>query len=149
MRAEGNPVILRPEISGKGAAVGSMEDVLAMAAQVPGVVPCIDFAHLHARLGDGKMNSYEEWMVVLAQYRQELGAEAMQHLHIHLSGINYGPKGEKNHLPLDEADLKFKDLMRALADSKVKGRLMCESPLMEEDALKLKKLWIKVSGEKE
>jgi deoxyribonuclease IV len=149
LRAEDNPVTLRPEISGKAAAVGSMEDVLAMASEVPGVVPCIDFAHLHARLGDGKMNSYEEWMAALALYRKKLGAQALKHLHIHLSGINYGPKGEKNHVPVDEADLKFKDLMRALADSKVKGRLMCESPLMEEDALKLKKLWLKVSGEKE
>ena len=120
-----------------------------MASEVPGVVPCIDFAHLHARLGDGKMNSYEEWMAALALYRKKLGAQAMKHLHIHLSGINYGPKGEKNHVPVDEGDLKFKDLMRALSNSKVKGRLMCESPLMEEDALKLKKLWLKVSGERE
>ena len=149
LRAEGNPVTLRPEISGKAAAVGSLEDVLAMAEEIPGVVPCIDFAHLHARLGDGKMNSYEEWMAALGQYRKKLGASALKHLHIHLSGINYGPKGEKNHLPIEDADLKFKDLMRALHDSKVQGRLMCESPLMEEDALRLKKMWLKVSGEKE
>ena len=149
LRAEGNPVTLRPEISGKAAAVGSMEDVLAMSAEIPGVVPCIDFAHLHARLGDGKMNSYDEWMSALAHYRKKLGAQAIKHLHIHLSGINYGPKGERNHLPMEDADLKFKELMRALHDSKVKGRLMCESPVMEEDALKFKKLWMKVSGEKE
>jgi deoxyribonuclease-4 len=148
LRANGNPVVLRPEISGKGAAIGSLEDVLELASKIDGVVPCIDFAHLHARLGDGKMNSYEEWMSVLDQYRKKLGAIALKHLHIHLSGINYGPKGEKNHLVMEEADLKFKDLMRALHDTGAKGRLMCESPVMETDALKFKKLWIKVSGEK-
>jgi deoxyribonuclease-4 len=148
LRANGNPVVLRPEISGKGAAIGSLEDVLELASEIDGVVPCIDFAHLHARLGDGKMNSYEEWMSVLDQYRKKLGAIALKHLHIHLSGINYGPKGEKNHLVMEEADLKFKDLMRALHDTGAKGRLMCESPAMETDALKFKKLWIKVSGEK-
>jgi deoxyribonuclease-4 len=148
LRANGNPVVLRPEISGKGAAIGSLEDVLELASEIDGVVPCIDFAHLHARLGDGKMNSYEEWMSVLDQYRKKLGAIALKHLHIHLSGINYGPKGEKNHLVMEEADLKFKDLMRALHDTGAKGRLMCESPVMETDALKFKKLWIKVSGEK-
>ena len=147
LRANGNPVILRPEISGKGAAIGSLEDVLEMASKIDGVIPCLDFAHLHARLGDGKMNSYEEWMSVLEQYRKKLGAAALKHLHIHLSGINYGPKGEKNHLVMEEADLKFKDLMRALHDSGAKGRLMCESPVMETDALKFKNLWIKVSGE--
>jgi deoxyribonuclease-4 len=148
LRANGNPVVLRPEISGKGAAIGSLEDVLELASKIDGVVPCIDFAHLHARLGDGKMNSYEEWMSVLDQYRKKLGAIALKHLHIHLSGINYGPKGEKNHLVMEEADLKFKDLMRALHDTGAKGRLMCESPAMETDALKFKKLWVQVSGEK-
>ncbi len=149
LRAQGNMVTLRPEISGKAAMVGSMADVLAMAKSIPGVVPCIDFAHLHARLGDGAMNSYEEWVQALEQYRKKLGKRALQQMHIHLSGISYGPKGEKSHLVMEEADLKFRELMRALHDEGVKGRLMCESPAMEEDALKFKKMWKEVSGEKE
>jgi hypothetical protein len=28
------------------------------------------------------------------------------------------------------------------------GRILCESPIMEEDALNMKKAWMKVSGEK-
>ena len=147
LRAAGNPVTLRPEISGKAAMLGSLSDVLEMAAAIPGVVPCIDFAHLHARLGDGAMNTYNEWMSALDYYRKSLDAEAMQHLHIHLSGINYGPKGEKNHLIMEEADLDFRNLMRALHDAGVKGRIMCESPVLEVDALKFKHLWMEVSGE--
>ncbi len=149
LRAVGNQVTLRPEISGKAAAIGSLEDVIQMAGEIPGVSPCIDFAHLHARLGDGKMNSYGEWMSTLQQYKKKLGAGALKHLHIHLSGIEYGPKGEKNHVMMEAADLKWKDLLKALHDSGAKGRLLCESPVMEEDALKFKKLWLKVSGEKE
>ena len=147
IRAAGNPVTLRPEISGKGAMLGSLSDVLEMAKAIPGVVPCIDFAHLHARLGDGAVNSYAEWMGVLEQYRQTLGEEATQHFHIHLSGINYGPKGEKNHLIMEEADLNFKELMKALHDGEAKGRIMCESPVLEVDAVKFKDLWLEVSGE--
>jgi len=147
LRGAGNPVTLRPEISGKAAMLGSLAEVVAMAGEIPGVVPCIDFAHLHARLGDGAMNSYDEWMGMLAAYRKSLGKEALRSMHIHLSGINYGPKGEKNHLVMEEADLKFADLMRALHDSGVKGRLMCESPAMETDALKFKQLWMEISGE--
>ena len=45
---------------------------------------------------------------------QKLGSKALKHLHIHLSGIEYGPKGEKNHLPLAEADLNMKALFKAL-----------------------------------
>lgn len=149
LRAAGNPVTLRPEISGKAAMLGSLADVLAMAKAIPGVVPCIDFAHLHARLGDGAMNTYDEWMSALSFYRKSLGDESMQHLHIHLSGINYGPKGEKNHLIMEEADLDFRNLMRALHAAGVKGRLMCESPVLEVDALKFRELWMEVSGEGE
>jgi deoxyribonuclease-4 len=147
LRAAGNPVTLRPEISGKAAMLGSLADVLEMAREIPGVVPCVDFAHLHARLGDGAMNTYDEWTSALEFYRKSLGDEAMNHLHIHLSGINYGPKGEKNHLAMEEADLNFKDLMRALNTSGAKGRLMCESPVLEVDALKFRELWMEVSGE--
>jgi len=147
LRAAGNPVTLRPEISGKAAMLGSLSDVLEMAHAVPGVFPCIDFAHLHARLGDGAMNTYDEWISALELYRRSLGDESLQHLHIHLSGINYGPKGEKNHLVMEEADLDFRNLLRALHDSGAKGRIMCESPVLEVDALKFKALWLEVSGE--
>jgi deoxyribonuclease-4 len=147
LRLAGNPVTLRPEISGKAAMLGSLADVLELAKAIPSVLPCIDFAHLHARLGDGAMNTYDEWISALELYRKTLGDDAMQHLHIHLSGINYGPKGEKNHLVMEEADLDFKNLLRALHDSDVQGRIMCESPVLEVDALKFKALWLEISGE--
>jgi deoxyribonuclease-4 len=147
LRLAGNPVRLRPEISGKAAMLGSLADVLEMAKAIPGIQPCIDFAHLHARLGDGAMNTYSEWISALNFYRRALGDAAMQTLHIHLSGISYGPKGEKNHLVMEEADLDFRNLMRALYDSGGKGRLLCESPVLEVDALKFKALWLEVSGE--
>ncbi len=127
--------------------LGSLIDVVEMTKAIQGVVPCIDFAHLHARLGDGAMNTYDEWMSALDFYRKSLGDESMEHLHIHLSGINYGPKGEKNHLIMEEADLDFRNLMRALHAAGGKGRLMCESPVLEVDALKFRELWMEVSGE--
>jgi deoxyribonuclease-4 len=146
LRAAGNPVTLRPEAMGKVAVIGSLEDVLTL-ARIPGVVPCLDFAHLHARATDGSMNTYDEWMRVLETYRKALGDGSMQQLHIHLSGIEYGPKGEKNHLIMEEADLDFRALMQALHASGAGGRLLCESPVMEVDALKFRDLWMEVSGE--
>jgi deoxyribonuclease-4 len=146
--AAGNPVTLRPETMGKTAVIGSLNDSLEIAKAIKGVIPCMDFAHLHARAGDGSMNSYDEWMQVLKTYRNELGGESLKHLHIHLSGINYGPKGEKNHLIMEEADMDFEALFRALLDSKAGGRIMCESPVMEVDALKFKDMWMHISKEK-
>jgi len=145
LRDAGNPATLRPETMGKSAMLGSLEDTLAMASEIEGVQPCIDFAHLHARPGDGSANSYEEWMRMLKLVKKYLGQGALKQIHIHLSGIAYGPKGEKNHLPLAEADLKYKELFKALRDSKCAGRILCESPKMEEDALVMKKQWTVVS----
>jgi len=141
LRAAGNSAILRPETMGKSAMLGSVEDTLRMAQEVPGVEPCLDFAHLHARAGDGSMNTHQEWCQVLTAYANTLGQEALHRLHIHLSGIEYGPKGERNHLPLAEADLDLKALFRALHEFGCRGRILCESPEMEEDALVLQAMW--------
>jgi len=148
LREAGNPVTLRPETMGKSAMLGSFEDALAM-SKLGQVLPCLDFAHLHARPGDGTMNTYEEWAAYLEAYRRELGQDALKRLHIHLSGIEYGPKGEKNHLPLADADLDLTALFKALKDFGGAGRILCESPIMEVDALNMKKAWMKISGEKE
>ena len=141
LRQAGNPVRLRPETMGKSAMLGSFEDTLAMSKAIAGVQPCIDFAHLHARQGDGSMNSYDEWARTLETYGTALSAEALKSLHIHLSGIEYGPKGEKNHLPIQEADLDLKALFRALQAFKAGGRILCESPAMEEDAILMRDTW--------
>ena len=149
LRKAGNPVTLRPETMGKSAMLGSFEDTLEMSRAVEGVLPCLDFAHLHARPGDGTMNTYEEWSKLLKAYQKALGKKALKKLHIHLSGIEYGPKGEKNHLELAKADLNLKALFQALDDFGCAGRILCESPIMELDALNMKKAWIKTSKEKE
>lgn len=120
-----------------------------MSKAIEGVEPCIDFAHLHARPGDGTFNTYDEWAGLLKSYEKALGKKALKRLHIHLSGIEYGLKGEKKHLALGESDLKIKFLFQALKDFNCAGRILGESPIMEEDALNMKRAWMKVSGEKE
>lgn len=141
LRTLGNPVTLRPETMGKSAMLGSLEDTLAMAKALPGVKPCIDFAHLHARPGDGSINTYEEFSNILDLYAKSLGDLALSQLHIHLSGIRYTEKGEKDHLALRDSDLNLEDLFKSLKEYHCRGRILCESPILEEDALYLKELW--------
>lgn len=148
LRKAGNPVTLRPETMGKSAMLGSFEDTLEM-SRINGVLPCLDFAHIHARPGDGTMNTVKEWTRIIEAYQTALGKDALKKLHIHLSGIEYGPKGEKNHLALDQSDLKLKYLFGVLKDFGCGGRILCESPIMEEDALNMKKAWMKISKEKQ
>ena len=141
LRSEGNLVILRPETMGKLAMLGSLEDTLKMSEAIEGAEPCLDFAHLHARPGDGSMNSYEEWRKVLESYGKVLGPAALKNLHVHLSGIEYTTKGEKEHLPLLESDFNLDALLKALDDFDSGGRIVCESPLLEDDALVIQEKW--------
>ena len=134
-------VTLRPETMGKSAMLGSLEDTLAMAKAIPSVEPCIDFAHLHARPGDGSINTYDEFSHILEQYGKALGEKSLTRLHIHLSGIKYGEKGEKEHLPLKESDLNLEGLFKALSVFHCQGRILCESPIMEDDAIYMRTLW--------
>jgi deoxyribonuclease-4 len=141
LRAAGNSAVLRPETMGKSAMLGSLEDTFEMSRTIPGVQPCLDFPHLHARAGDGTMNTYDEWVDVLERYGKTLGDEALRDLHIHISGIEYTEKGEKKHLTLEEADLDLNAILMALNDYNCRGRILCESPILEEDALHIKEVW--------
>ncbi|MBI4295165.1 MAG: TIM barrel protein [Chloroflexi bacterium] len=137
LRAEGNRVCLRPEVTGKSSQFGSLEEVLALSADIDGVYPCIDFAHQHARTGAN--NSYEEFVAVLDRVQARLGRAALDNIHIHFSGIAYSKAGELRHLNLGDADLRYQELLKALKDREVRGMVICESPSLEGDAQLLKR----------
>ncbi len=61
---------------------------------------------------------------------------------MHVSGIEYDRNGEKKHLILKESDFNYPELLKALKEFEVKGLVICESPIMEEDALLLKETYI-------
>ena len=42
---------------------------------------------------------------------------------------------------LKESDMNYKDLMKAFKEFGVKGVVVCESPIMEEDAVLLKEYY--------
>jgi deoxyribonuclease IV len=128
LREEGVDVFLRPETMGKGAMFGTLEEVVQLSRDVPGVAPCIDWAHLHARTGDGTFNTYEEFSDALGKVKSILGEEGLKNLHFHLSGIAYTAKGEKNHIPLNEADIRYRELLQAFVDYGVTARACVEAP---------------------
>lgn len=128
LREEGVQVNIRPETMGKSAMFGNLEEVVQLSKDVPGVLPCIDWAHLHARTGNGTFNSYDEFAAALETVKKVLGEEGLHKLHFHISGIEYGPKGEKNHVPLNEADLHYRELLQAFVDYGVQGTAAIEAP---------------------
>jgi deoxyribonuclease-4 len=136
LRREGNKVTISPEVMGKPSQFGTLEEILQLSSEIEGVAPCIDFSHWHARTG--KANSYQEFTDILDQVEEKLGRRALDNMHIHLSGIAYGKKGEIKHLMLPESDLQYAHLLKALKERKAKGVVICESvPYLEQDALLL------------
>lgn len=128
LREEGVTVNLRPETMGKSAMFGNLDEVLQLSKEIEGIMPCIDWAHLHARRGDGTFNSYAEFDEALKKVRDMLGEVGIKTLHSHMSGIAYTAKGEKEHLPLNEADMRYKELMQAFVDNGVEGTVGVEAP---------------------
>ncbi len=137
--AEGNRLWIRPEVMGKPSQFGDLEEILNLSVELERVAPCIDFAHYHARTG--RYNSYDEFSAILSRIEERLGRAALDEMHIHAAGIAYGDKGERKHLDLEESDLAYIELMKALRDHDVKGMLVCESPNLEGDALLLQETY--------
>lgn len=144
LKAEDNFITLRPETSGKQSQFGSLDEILNLCSELEGIEPCIDFAHLHAREA-GKLNTYEEFYNIFEKVERKLGKQALLNIHIHISGISYGDKGERKHLNLKESDFRYDEWVQALKDFDIKGLVIVESPNLEQDAILLKDLY---SGKK-
>jgi len=140
LRKEGNIVTISPEVTGKPSQFGTLEEILQLSSEIEGVAPCIDFSHWHARTG--KANSYEEFSDILDQVEKKLGRRGLDNMHIHVSGIAYGKKGEIKHLMLPDSDFQYAELLKALKELKAKGVMICESvPSLEKDALLLQQTY--------
>jgi len=140
LKNEGNKVTISPEVTGKPSQFGTLEEIFQLSSEIEGVAPCIDFSHWHARTG--KANSYQEFLNILDQIERKLGRRALDNMHIHLSGIAYGKKGEIKHLMLSDSDLQYAELLKALKERKAKGVIISESvPYLENDALLLQQTY--------
>ncbi|MDO8472749.1 MAG: TIM barrel protein [Dehalococcoidia bacterium] len=144
LRMEGIGLTIRTELTGKVTDFGTLDEVLQLASEIPGLAPCIDFAHLHARTG--AFNAYNEFASVLGMIEKRLTRSGLDNLHAHVSGIQYATHGEVKHLPLKESDFKYEELLRAFHDYSVKGFIICESPILEDDALLLKRTFEELSA---
>ena len=132
LEKEDSTVWIRPETTGKATQWGDLDEVIKLSNDFEKVLPCIDFSHLHART-NGEYNTYDEFSRILERMGKEIGQYALDNFHGHLAGIEYGEKGEKQHLIMEESDMNYKDLLKAMKEFGVKGALVCESPNIEDD----------------
>ena len=136
-----NKIWIRPETTGKATQWGDLDEIIRLSKEFETVLPCVDFSHLHARY-NGISNTYSEFAQIFEKIGNELGQVALDNFHAHIAGIDYGAKGEKKHLNLEESDMNYKELLKAFKDFGVRGAVVCESPNIEEDAKLMKEYYL-------
>ena len=113
------------EVMGRVRELGSLEDVVEIAARFDWVRPVIDFAHMHAT-SDGAFTTIERFTdaLRLADGVIEPGAP----FHIHFSDIQFANRNETKHLPYGEGTLRADHLRDALAQFDRPATVISESP---------------------
>ena len=118
----------------------AIEELIDLTKSVSSCSPCMDFSHLFARTNE--YNTYEEFCTVLKKLKEELDPNALQNMHIHISGISSNSKGDLKHLNLDDSDFNWRELLRALKDFDCRGYVICNSPNLEKDAKMMKDFYL-------
>ena len=141
LKKEGISVPLGLETMGDEGEFGSLDDVLEVVRKVPGTAIVIDIAHLYART-DGGLKTLADFEEVFDRVdKVKKGG-----YHIHFSGIEHKNSREVRHLPLGEGGPDMDLFARALVGRKNDATIICESPLLETDALKLQKAVASANG---
>ena len=127
---------LRPELTGKTSQFGSLDELIALTKSINSCSPCMDFSNLYARTG--KYNTEAEFDEVLTRLKEELGENALNNMHIHISGVSSTTKGDLKHINLEHSSFNWRELFVSLKKFNCGGYVICHSPNLEEDALTLK-----------
>lgn len=127
-------ILLGLETTAKKAAFGSTEEIVKLCKSVKGCVPVIDFAHLFARQGGAI-----DYAKILDKFK------SFKHLHCHFSNMKRNKQGgySDNHLPIDHAP-PFEPLAKEILRRKLDVTIISESPILEKDSLKMKKIFEKL-----
>ncbi len=136
LNEEKNQILLGPETMGRQKQFGSVDETLKLCTEVKGVVPVLDFAHVHARTNGG-LKKQQDFADVLNKVEKTIGKTD---LHMHMTGVNYQNGNEKNHLTIDSRQPDFSLLAAELKRRKINATIISESPNLETDALIFKKL---------
>jgi deoxyribonuclease-4 len=124
MEEEGvEDVLIGLECMGRRTAWGTLQEIGEVVGRIEGVVPVVDFAHLHAR-GGGSLRTEEDFRQVL----EEVDRFYQGRLHCHFSGIEFTEVGERRHLPLSSRQPDYRMLAGALRERKGEVTLISETP---------------------
>jgi deoxyribonuclease-4 len=132
-------VMLGPETMGKSSQVGSLEEIITICETVKQTHLVIDWGHLHAR-GKGTFKKETDFRSILNTIEQRLGTKAVRNMHCHFSKIEFTEKGERRHHILGNNNYgpDFRLLSELIADYKMHPVIICETPLLDYDAMEMR-----------
>ena len=141
-----NSVKLGPETMGKHVQVGSLEEILTICETVEGTQLVIDWGHLHARSG-GRLNTASDFRAVVEEAEKRLGTKTVKDMHCHFSKIEFTRKGERRHHILDEKAYgpNFASLAEVILEFRLHPIVICETPLLDVDAMKMRDTFLETA----
>ncbi|MEM4082830.1 MAG: deoxyribonuclease IV [Saccharolobus sp.] len=123
------------ETMAKETAFGTLDEVISISKEIKGVIPYIDWAHTFARQG-GQINYGE----IIDRLVKELG---LTHINSHFESLeNRKGKYVDEHIPIDYNSPPFEPLAKEILKRDISITLICESPELERDALKMKEVLV-------
>lgn len=131
---EGLKPLIGLETTGDARQFGSAEDYVDIVKSVPGTDIVIDFCHIHART-NGALKARADYDAVF----DAIKPAKTNNFHIHFSGVEYKNSREVRHLPLG-TEPDFLPLAQILKERKLDATIICETPLQEDDALRMKRI---------
>lgn len=116
-----------PETMGKICQLGDLNEVITICENTE-CVPCIDFAHLHARTFGG-LKEEETFRRIICKIEKRLGKEVVKDLHCHFYPVEFNEKGEKKHRAVTEKDFhpQFKNFVSIIKEFNMTPTLISES----------------------
>lgn len=121
------------ETSGRQEVFGDLKEVLKVCEKVKGVVPVLNFSHIHSR-GNGSLRKKEDFQKVIDSTKPFV----KKHFHTHFSGVEHEGGNELRYTPIKRGDLKFEPLAECILDSNLDITVISSSPLLEHDAMYMK-----------
>ncbi|MCL2690628.1 MAG: TIM barrel protein [Candidatus Bathyarchaeota archaeon] len=137
----GLKVKLGPETMGRKFQVGDVDEIMTICQEIEGTQLVVDWGHLHAR-DLGAFKKVDDLRAVAEKIESTLGSVALRSMHCHFSKIEFSSQGERKHHILDEPRYgpEFELLAKVLVDFKMQPTIICETPILDIDALKMKKM---------
>ncbi len=131
-----------PETTGKKSQLGSLDEIIEICRDHENFTPTVDFAHLHARSG-GKLRGKDDYGGIFSKLEDELG---LNKLHSHFTSIEFTDKGERRHHVLFEDNYgpPLAPLLEEVAERGWDVTIICETPLLDEDALRMQRAYQEV-----